>query len=170
MTPSKIPRSLRRVLLSIRVSGRVFRRAFEADPDLEFVYGWDRRNAYDQKVFGVAEARVAVGYQYKSSADCPSGGGEPIWTVNMIKMKAFDVDISNVGEGWNLEIHHHYNAEQGMTEKMGTHFFSFSSLICGCGVSVSRLRNDTFACLSRKQKSPSLSFYAVSVCDAPFLF
>ncbi len=102
-----LPASLRRVLLSVRVAGRVFRRAFEADPGLEFVYGWDRRNAYDQKVHGVVRARVSVGYVYRS---CPSS---PVWVTRTARMVGFGVDASAVGEGWNLDVHHHYNAEQG---------------------------------------------------------
>ncbi len=111
LTPSAIPPSLKRVLLSVRVAGRIFRRSFEADADLEFTYGWDRRNVYDQKVFGLAAARVSVGYQYRPSSSCPSSS--PIWVTRVVEMRGFDVDISAAGEGWNLEIHHHYNSEQG---------------------------------------------------------
>ena len=100
----------------MRVAGRVFRRTFEADPDLEFAYGWDRRNAYDQKVRGVVRARVSVGYVYSSSrTSCPTPASGPnvFWVTRVVRLRGFDVDISGVGEGWNLEVHHHYNAEQG---------------------------------------------------------
>ena len=53
--------SLTHVHLSVRVAGTVFRRTFEADPDLEFTYGWDKRNVFNQKHYGTTRARIAVG-------------------------------------------------------------------------------------------------------------
>jgi hypothetical protein len=45
------------------VSGVVFKKSFEADPDLKFAFEWDKRNVYNQKVYGVVDAEVSVGYQ-----------------------------------------------------------------------------------------------------------
>ena len=51
LTPSgSIPGSLQRVHLDVRVSGRTFRRTFEADADLAYIFAWDKRNVYNQKV------------------------------------------------------------------------------------------------------------------------
>ena len=51
------------------------------------------------------EAEVSIGYDY---SDC----AHVLWTAQMVKIKGFQVDISNVG-GWNLNIHHHYNPHEG---------------------------------------------------------
>jgi hypothetical protein len=68
LTPSPVPSSLHRVHLVVRVSGRVFRKTFEADSSLSFIYAWDKRNVYNQKVYGVVEARVSVGYQVRRNS------------------------------------------------------------------------------------------------------
>jgi hypothetical protein len=47
------------------VSGVVFKKSFEADPGLKFTFAWDKRNVYNQKVYGVVDAEVSVGYQVK---------------------------------------------------------------------------------------------------------
>lgn len=114
-----------------QVAGTVFRKTFEADPNLEFTFGWDKRNVYNQKVFGTVAAQVAVGYHYESS-NCSK---EPIWETMMTRMKGFDVPISDIGGGWNLEIHHFYNAHEGeISQRAGSvyialhkhHIFFFS--------------------------------------------
>ena len=51
LTPGgAFPESLQRVHLDVRVSGRTFRRTFEADADLAYTFAWDKRNVYNQKV------------------------------------------------------------------------------------------------------------------------
>jgi hypothetical protein len=44
------------VRLRVVVEGVVFERDFEADSRLQYRFAWDRRNAYNQKVYGVATA------------------------------------------------------------------------------------------------------------------
>lgn len=58
-----------------------------------------------KQVYGVAQARISVGYQYSS---CPS----VIWETQTAMLQGFDVDISDIG-GWSLDIHHHYNFHEG---------------------------------------------------------
>ena len=48
--PGAVPESLQKVHLDVRVSGRTFRRTFEADSDLAYTFAWDKRNVYNQKV------------------------------------------------------------------------------------------------------------------------
>ena len=56
MTGRALPRRLVMVRLRVVVEGVVFQRDFEADVDLQYRYTWDRRNAYNQKVYGVVTA------------------------------------------------------------------------------------------------------------------
>ena len=107
--PGPIPDTLSKVHLSVKVAGRIFKKVFEADSGLEYVYAWDKQNVYNQKVHGVVHGVVAVGYQYRSS-NCDES---PIWETRSVTLKGFDVDISYIGKGWNLDIHHHYNPFQG---------------------------------------------------------
>lgn len=56
MTGQTVPRDLVIIRLRVIVEGVVFERDFEADADLQYQYTWDRRNAYNQKVYGVVTA------------------------------------------------------------------------------------------------------------------
>ena len=61
---------------------------------------------YVFQVYGLTEAVVSVGYEHH---DCDS----IIWHHSTVTLKGYDVDISNIG-GWNLDIHHHYNPNEGI--------------------------------------------------------
>ena len=64
LTPSVIPSNLAVVYLRILVEGIVHERIFEADPNLKYKFAWDRRNAYNQKVFGIVTANGEC-FKYK---------------------------------------------------------------------------------------------------------
>ena len=102
---SKVNSALNWVHVIVRVAGRVFRTKLEPEPELSYSFSWDKTNIYNQKVYGLVEAEVSIGYDYN---DCT----HVLWTAQMVKIKGFQVDISNVG-GWNLNIHHHYNPHEG---------------------------------------------------------
>ena len=105
LTPNVVPATLHRVHLKIVVAGVVFVKVFEGEADLVYTYGWNKRNVYNQKVFTDTNARVFVGYEY---TDCPA----IIWETQTTRLAGFQVDISDIG-GWNINIHHHYNAFEG---------------------------------------------------------
>lgn len=56
LTPSSIPEELAEVHLRVSVEGLTFEKLFEADPGLKYKFAWDRRNAYNQKVYGIVSA------------------------------------------------------------------------------------------------------------------
>lgn len=56
LTPEVVPSDLRVVHLRVVVEGLVIERKFEADVNLKFKFAWDRRNAYNQKVYGIVTA------------------------------------------------------------------------------------------------------------------
>ena len=105
LTPHTIPASLHRIHIKIVVAGVVFKKTFEGEADLVYTYGWNKRNVYNQKVFTDTDVRVSVGYQY-------TGCAAVIWETQTTKLAGFQVDISDIG-GWNINIHHHYNAFEG---------------------------------------------------------
>lgn len=39
------------------VEGLVYEKVFEADAGLKYKFAWDRRNAYNQKVYGIVTAQ-----------------------------------------------------------------------------------------------------------------
>lgn len=61
---------------------------------------------YCAQVYGIAKAKVSIGYEYKSC-------NQIVWEVQMAVLQGFDVDISDIG-GWSLDVHHHYNFHEGM--------------------------------------------------------
>ncbi len=56
LTPDNVPENLAVVHLRVSVEGLVFEKIFEADPGLKYKFAWDRRNAYNQKVYGIVTA------------------------------------------------------------------------------------------------------------------
>ena len=83
----------------VTVAGLVIKKLLEAEEGLMYKYSWNKRNVYNQKVFGSAAVRVSVGYQYR---EC----GSVVWDTRTARLGGYPVDITNIG-GWNLNIHHH---------------------------------------------------------------
>lgn len=108
LTPEKIPATLHRVHLKITIEGILFEKVFEGDPLIKYTYSWSRNNIYRQKVYGVTNAVVRVGYQYN---DCSS----TIWDIQTTKLSGHDMTISQIG-GWNLDVHHRYNFHEGIIQ------------------------------------------------------
>ncbi|CAH1776702.1 unnamed protein product [Owenia fusiformis] len=109
LTPGKIPENLVTVELRVAVEGNVFEKVFEADPDLKYRFAWERRNAYNQKVFGIVTARVSVGYKYRECA-------KVFWETQTTTMSGYDITSSDIG-GWNIDVHHTYNFQEGILHK-----------------------------------------------------
>ncbi|CAN8006168.1 unnamed protein product, partial [Ixodes hexagonus] len=109
LTPSAVPQELRLVHLRIVVEGILFEKTFEADPDIKYTFAWNKRNIYKQKVYGLTTVIVLVGYEY---ASCE----RTIWTTQSTTLRGYDMDISELG-GWNLDIHHRYNFQEGVVQK-----------------------------------------------------
>ena len=105
LTPRTVPQALHRVHIKIVVAGVVFKKTFEGEANLVYTYGWNKQNVYNQKVYTDTDVRVSVGYQYR---DCAA----ILWETQTTKLAGFQVDISDIG-GWDINIHHHYNAFEG---------------------------------------------------------
>ncbi|XP_051159641.1 teneurin-a isoform X4 [Leptopilina boulardi] len=109
LTGSFIPKSLTHVHVHVEIEGSLHTKTYEADPNLTHTFAWNKRNVYKQKVYGIAQAKISIGYQHST---CPS----VIWETQTATLQGFDVDISDVG-GWGLDIHHHYNFHEGILQK-----------------------------------------------------
>ncbi|KAI1299285.1 Teneurin-m [Halotydeus destructor] len=109
LTNDKIATALKLVHLRIVVEGNLFSKLFEAEANIKFTYAWNKRNVYRQKVYGLATARVYVGYEY---VNCLT----TIWTTLTTTLRGFDMEISELGS-WNLDIHHRYNYHQAVLQK-----------------------------------------------------
>ncbi|KAJ8912649.1 hypothetical protein NQ315_012725 [Exocentrus adspersus] len=109
LTGDVIPRTLTHVYVRVEIEGSLHVKTYEADPNLVHTFAWNKRNVYKQKVYGIVQAKVSIGYQHNTCL-------EPVWETQTADIKGFDVDISDVG-GWGLDIHHHYNFHEGILQK-----------------------------------------------------
>ncbi|XP_076255670.1 teneurin-a transmembrane protein isoform X2 [Rhynchophorus ferrugineus] len=109
LTGEKIPNTLTHVHVRVEIEGCLYVKTYEADPNIYHTFAWNKRNIYKQKVYGIAMAKVSIGYQHDTCSDL-------VWVTQTSEIKGFDVDISDIG-GWGLDIHHHYNFHEGILQK-----------------------------------------------------
>ncbi len=110
LTPANsIPEQLQQIHLQITVEGVLHKQTFDAYSDLRYEYSWDRRNAYEQRVYGLAYAKVMIGYQYEHCSFI-------YWQTSVVKLAGYDLGSSEIGN-WNIDIHHRLNTLQGILHK-----------------------------------------------------
>ncbi|ERE88158.1 teneurin-3 isoform 1 [Cricetulus griseus] len=110
MTQAVIPFNLMKVHLMVAVVGRLFQKWFPASPNLAYTFIWDKTDAYNQKVYGLSEAVVSVGYEYESCLDLT------LWEKRTAVLQGYELDASNMG-GWTLDKHHVLDVQNGILYK-----------------------------------------------------
>uniref|UniRef100_A0A3Q2G126 Teneurin transmembrane protein 3 n=1 Tax=Cyprinodon variegatus TaxID=28743 RepID=A0A3Q2G126_CYPVA len=110
MTQSSIPFNLMKVHLMVAVVGRLFQKWFPAQPNLSYTFIWDKTDAYGQRVFGLSEAVVSVGFEYESCLDLI------LWEKRTAVLQGYEMDASNMG-GWMLDKHHILDVQNGILYK-----------------------------------------------------
>ncbi|XP_044310033.1 teneurin-2 [Varanus komodoensis] len=110
MTQSLVPLNLIKVHLMVAVEGHLFQKSFQASPNLAYTFIWDKTDAYGQKVYGLSDAVVSVGFEYET---CPS---LILWEKRTALLQGFELDPSNIG-GWSLDKHHVLNIKRGILHK-----------------------------------------------------
>uniref|UniRef100_A0A665W0B6 Teneurin transmembrane protein 3 n=1 Tax=Echeneis naucrates TaxID=173247 RepID=A0A665W0B6_ECHNA len=110
MTQSSIPFNLMKVHLMVAVVGRLFQKWFPAQPNLSYTFIWDKTDAYGQRVYGLSEAVVSVGFEYESCLDLI------LWEKRTAILQGYEMDASNMG-GWTLDKHHILDVQNGILYK-----------------------------------------------------
>uniref|UniRef100_A0A4W6E928 Teneurin transmembrane protein 3 n=1 Tax=Lates calcarifer TaxID=8187 RepID=A0A4W6E928_LATCA len=110
MTQSVIPFNLMKVHLMVAVVGRLFQKWFPAQPNLSYTFIWDKTDAYGQRVYGLSEAVVSVGFEYESCLDLI------LWEKRTAILQGYELDASNMG-GWTLDKHHILDVQNGILYK-----------------------------------------------------
>uniref|UniRef100_A0A672Y236 Teneurin transmembrane protein 3 n=1 Tax=Sphaeramia orbicularis TaxID=375764 RepID=A0A672Y236_9TELE len=110
MTQSTIPFNLMKVHLMVAVVGRLFQKWFPAQPNLSYTFIWDKTDAYGQRVYGLSEAVVSVGFEYESCLDLI------LWEKRTAVLQGYELDASNMG-GWMLDKHHILDVQNGILYK-----------------------------------------------------
>ncbi|XP_051791182.1 LOW QUALITY PROTEIN: teneurin-1 [Erpetoichthys calabaricus] len=110
LTHSVIPPGLSKVHLTAAIEGRLFQKWFPAAPNLAYTLAWNKTDVYGQKVSGLTEAIVSVGYEYEICPDFI------LWEKRTALLQGFEMDSSNLG-GWSLDKHHILNLQSGILHK-----------------------------------------------------
>uniref|UniRef100_A0A8C7SYW5 Teneurin-2 n=1 Tax=Oncorhynchus mykiss TaxID=8022 RepID=A0A8C7SYW5_ONCMY len=110
MTQTLVPLSLVKVHLMVAVEGHLFQKWFHASPNLAYSYIWDKTDAYRQRVYGLTQAAVSVGFEYET---CPS---LILWEKRTAVLQGYELLPSNLG-GWSLDKHHALNIASGILHK-----------------------------------------------------
>uniref|UniRef100_A0A671L4E6 Teneurin-3 n=1 Tax=Sinocyclocheilus anshuiensis TaxID=1608454 RepID=A0A671L4E6_9TELE len=110
MTQATIPFNLMKVHLMVAVVGRLFQKWFPAEPNLFYTFIWDKTDAYNQRVYGLSEAVVSVGFEYESCLDLI------LWEKRTAILQGYELDASNMG-GWTLDKHHILDVQNGILYK-----------------------------------------------------
>uniref|UniRef100_A0A665UGB0 Teneurin-2 n=1 Tax=Echeneis naucrates TaxID=173247 RepID=A0A665UGB0_ECHNA len=110
MTPAVVSMGLLKVHLMVAVEGHLFQKWFHASPNLAYTYIWDKTDAYGQRVYGLSEAVVSVGYEYESCASLI------LWEKRTAILQGYELDPTNLG-GWSLNKHHILNTRSGILHK-----------------------------------------------------
>ncbi|XP_062939014.1 teneurin-1 isoform X3 [Cynocephalus volans] len=110
LTHSTIPVGMIKVHLTVAVEGRLTQKWFPAAINLVYTFAWNKTDIYGQKVWGLSEALVSVGYEYEMCPDFI------LWEQRTVVLQGFEMDASNLG-GWSLNKHHILNPQSGIIHK-----------------------------------------------------
>uniref|UniRef100_A0A8C3V748 Teneurin-1 n=1 Tax=Catharus ustulatus TaxID=91951 RepID=A0A8C3V748_CATUS len=110
LTHSSIPSGMAKVHLIVAVEGRLLQKWFPAAANLVYTFSWNKTDIYGQKVSGLAEAMVSVGYEYETCPDFI------LWEKRTVILQGFEMDASNLG-GWSINKHHVLNPQSGIVHK-----------------------------------------------------
>ncbi|KAM9312735.1 teneurin-2 isoform 3-T3 [Gastrophryne carolinensis] len=110
MTQSVVPVNILKVHLMVAVEGHLFQKTFQALPNLSYTFVWDKNDAYGQKVYGLSDATVSVGFEYETCL------GLILWEKRTAMLQGFELEPSNLG-GWSFDKHHILNVKSGILHK-----------------------------------------------------
>ncbi|KAM7161184.1 teneurin-1 isoform 2-T2 [Macrochelys suwanniensis] len=110
LTHAAIPPGMTKVHLTVAVEGRLVQKWFPAATNLVYAFAWNKTDIYGQKVSGLAEATVSVGYEYETCHDFI------LWEKRTAILQGFEMDASNLG-GWSINKHHILNPQSGIVHK-----------------------------------------------------
>lgn len=127
--------TLRSVFIKIVIEGIVIEEKLDPDPDLAYLFAWNRRNIYHQKVYGLAMAYISVGYEYKVSqnikgCDLVPESSKPFihWSTLTSKMRGFDIDYGSAIGHWNIGVQHRYNIRDNILQFSDGNYIPFGEL------------------------------------------
>uniref|UniRef100_A0A8C6UAZ0 Teneurin-4 n=1 Tax=Neogobius melanostomus TaxID=47308 RepID=A0A8C6UAZ0_9GOBI len=129
LTHPTIPFNLMKVHLMVAVEGRLSRKWFPAAPNLFYDFVWDKADVYSQKVYGLSEAFVSVGFEYESCPDLI------LWEKRTAVLQGYEATASKLGR-WTVDKHHALNIQSGEFFKLRNDRVE-KQTICFCSLTLS---------------------------------
>jgi len=128
LSGSPLPDGIAGIELRVIVAGRSYRQSFAAVEDLSTRFVWDGRDAYGDRVYGAATAKVLVGYVFDFNYQQPEpvaqtfglasgiGFATPVPARRQdivvreyeVQLDGWDHRVLGLG-GWSLDVHHTYD-------------------------------------------------------------
>ncbi|MGB0889721.1 MAG: hypothetical protein ACPGWS_05500, partial [Solirubrobacterales bacterium] len=135
LSGDEIPESLASIRVVITVAGRREVRSFDPEPNQNFTYVWDGKDAFGRAVTGSREIEIRVGYAYGAvygstttfaqpttpAPARPNFVGSPyflsfdteraqflVWQSHKTFVSQFNPEWAGLG-GWSLDFHHFYD-------------------------------------------------------------
>ena len=130
VTGDTYPASLKKVLVEVRVAGRIFQEEFEPAPNLTYSFEWDHKDAYGREVFGTAPIQIWTAFVYEAEYTQPavstsgsfgqSGSSPvrparrelPVWRRYRGTFGAFDAKATLGMGGWALDVQPAYDSHE----------------------------------------------------------
>ncbi|KAL3991512.1 spleen tyrosine kinase [Sarotherodon galilaeus] len=100
-------KSVLRVILTHSLIPFNLMKWFPAAPNLSYDFVWDKTDVYSQKVYGLSEAFVSVGFEYESCPDLI------LWEKRTAVLQGYETIASKLG-GWTIDKHHALNIQSGI--------------------------------------------------------
>ena len=135
----EVPSSLRSITVMMEVAGRTFTQTLPAAANQEAVFIWDKKDYRGLKFFGIAEAKISVGYNYQmlylGRAGWSSGAAArnfgrigstssfvrgrrdyTSWQKYSIGLNAF-ASVDQIGENWSFAAPYYLDRKNSMLYK-----------------------------------------------------
>ncbi|TNN14541.1 Teneurin-2 [Schistosoma japonicum] len=110
------PLNLKEVHLVIDVAGQRHMKILEPEPGLSITFYWNKTDGYNRSIYGLAEAKVSVGYVY---TNCP----RIFWEYRVVQLPGNELISSDLAN-WNLNILHTYAVSHGIVYRGdGSHLY-----------------------------------------------
>ncbi|KAH9590628.1 Teneurin-2 [Schistosoma haematobium] len=110
------PLNLKEIHLVIDIAGQRHVKLLEPEPGLLNTFYWNKTDGYNRSVYGLAEAKVSVGYAY---TNCP----RIFWEYRVVQLPGSELISSDLAN-WNLNILHTYAVSHGIIYRGdGSHFY-----------------------------------------------
>ena len=99
-------KSLTKITALLAIEGRQFEQILEPEPNLKISFGWNRTDAFGQKVFGEVSSVLKIGFDFD---DCE----QTIWETRVVTIRGHDSHLDDFS-GWTLNVQHRFEPRSGV--------------------------------------------------------